>query len=146
MFGLGMPEILLILAIALMVIGPKKLPEVAKTLGRAMGEFKKAAQDFKKSMDVESSIKEFKEPATTVADEIKSAAGTMNPLSTDADGTPLEKSDIPDAGARVPREKADNEAVPGALDPFPGTKKKAEEKVPVKDDTTPLKDKDEKEI
>ncbi|MCG8563530.1 MAG: twin-arginine translocase TatA/TatE family subunit [Desulfobacterales bacterium] len=56
MFGLGMPEILLILAIALIVIGPKKLPELAKTLGRAMGEFKRSAQDFKDSLDVDTTL------------------------------------------------------------------------------------------
>ena len=55
MFGLGMPEILLILAIALIVIGPQKLPEVAKTLGRAMGEFKRSAQDLKNSIDIDTS-------------------------------------------------------------------------------------------
>ncbi len=60
MFGLGMPEILLILAIALIVIGPQKLPEVAKTLGKAMGEFKRAAQNLKNSIDIETTIKEVK--------------------------------------------------------------------------------------
>jgi len=60
MFGLGMPEILLILAIALIVIGPKKLPDLAKTLGRAMGEFKRSAQDFKRSIDVETTVNDFK--------------------------------------------------------------------------------------
>lgn len=55
-----MPEILMILAIALIVIGPKKLPDLAKTLGRAMGEFKRSAQDFKRSIDVETTVKEFK--------------------------------------------------------------------------------------
>ncbi len=58
MFGLGMPEILMILAIALIVIGPKKLPDLAKTLGRAMGEFKRSAQDFKQSLDVETTVKD----------------------------------------------------------------------------------------
>ncbi len=46
MFGLGMPEILLILGLALIIIGPKKLPDLAKTLGKSMREFKGAAQDF----------------------------------------------------------------------------------------------------
>ncbi len=58
MFCLGMPEILMILAIALIVIGPKKLPDLAKTLGRAMGEFKRSAQDFKQSLDVETTVKD----------------------------------------------------------------------------------------
>lgn len=60
MFGLGMPELLLILAIALIVIGPQKLPEVAKTLGRAMGEFKRSAQDLKNSIDIETTVKDVK--------------------------------------------------------------------------------------
>ena len=73
MFGIGMPEILLILAIALIVIGPKKLPDLAKTLGRAMGEFKKATQDFKRSIDIEETIKEFNEPVEPLNTELKNA-------------------------------------------------------------------------
>jgi Tat protein translocase TatB subunit len=71
MFGLGMPEIFIILAIALIVIGPKKLPELAKTLGRAMGEFKRTAQDFKNSIDVETTLSEVKAPASDLKDIIK---------------------------------------------------------------------------
>jgi len=71
MFGLGMPEIFLILAIALIVIGPKKLPELAKTLGRAMGEFKRSAQDFKKSIDIETTLKDIETPASDLKDIIK---------------------------------------------------------------------------
>ncbi len=56
-----MPEILLILAIALIVIGPKKLPDLAKTLGRAMGEFKRSAQDFKRSIDIDTTVTDIKD-------------------------------------------------------------------------------------
>ena len=76
MFGLGMPEILLILAIALIVIGPQKLPDLAKTLGRAMGEFKKTAQEFKRSIDVETTVKDIKDinlPKTDLKDILKEA-------------------------------------------------------------------------
>jgi len=68
MFGLGMPEILMILAIALIVIGPKKLPDLAKTLGHAMGEFKRSAQDFKRSIDVETTVKDMKDIADPKVD------------------------------------------------------------------------------
>ena len=53
MFGMGMPEILLILGLALVVLGPKKLPELAKSLGKAFGEFKRATRDFKSAIDID---------------------------------------------------------------------------------------------
>ena len=56
MFGIGMPEMLLILAIALIVIGPKKLPDLAKSLGKAMGEFKKATRELKDSFEISEEI------------------------------------------------------------------------------------------
>ena len=65
MFGIGMPELILILAIALIVIGPKKLPDVARGLGRAMGEFKKATRELKESMDVEEDLQNLKNVKTS---------------------------------------------------------------------------------
>ncbi len=47
MFGIGMPELLLILGLALIVLGPKKLPELAKTLGKGLSEFRRATEGLK---------------------------------------------------------------------------------------------------
>ena len=47
MFGIGMPELLLILGLALVVLGPKKLPELAKALGKGMAEFRRATDELK---------------------------------------------------------------------------------------------------
>lgn len=46
MFGMGATEILVILALALVVIGPRKLPELARALGKGLGEFKRATREF----------------------------------------------------------------------------------------------------
>ncbi|WP_235269852.1 twin-arginine translocase TatA/TatE family subunit [Geoalkalibacter subterraneus] len=56
-----MPELLLILGLALIVIGPKKLPDVAKALGRGMAEFKRATEDLKNTINTESQVAETRE-------------------------------------------------------------------------------------
>ena len=71
MFGIGMPELILILVIALMVIGPKKLPDLAKSLGRAMREFKKATNDLKESMELDQEMKDVKTAFDDVSGDIK---------------------------------------------------------------------------
>jgi len=50
MFGLGLQELLVILVIALIVVGPKKLPDIAKSLGRGLAEFKRTADEFQSTM------------------------------------------------------------------------------------------------
>ena len=52
MLGIGMQEIIIILIVALIIIGPKKLPDLARALGRAMGEFRRAADDLKENLDI----------------------------------------------------------------------------------------------
>jgi len=53
MFGIGMQELVLILVIALIILGPKNLPDVAKSLGKALNEFKRATGDIKESLGVD---------------------------------------------------------------------------------------------
>lgn len=68
MFGMGMPELLLILVVALVVVGPKKLPDLAKSLGKGMRQFRDATEEikgefadndtFKDAMEVKNSFKD----------------------------------------------------------------------------------------
>ncbi len=50
MFGMGMSEVMLILALALIIIGPRKLPELAQSLGNGLAEFKRATQEFREPL------------------------------------------------------------------------------------------------
>ncbi len=53
MFGIGSTELLVILIVALVVLGPKSLPGIAKTVGKVMGEFRRVSTEFQRTMNAE---------------------------------------------------------------------------------------------
>ena len=82
MFGIGSTELIVILIVALIVIGPAKLPEMAKSLGKALGEFRRVSTDVKRTIEMEAEQAEQKEKTAqakkelfpeTASDEPKSA-------------------------------------------------------------------------
>ncbi|MEK7829271.1 MAG: Sec-independent protein translocase protein TatB [Deltaproteobacteria bacterium] len=69
MFGIGVTELIVILVIAIIFIGPKKLPEIAKAAGKAFAEFKKATEDIKNS--VKEDIEKTTAPLTELSKEVQ---------------------------------------------------------------------------
>ncbi|MEA3384899.1 MAG: Sec-independent protein translocase protein TatB [Thermodesulfobacteriota bacterium] len=61
MFGIGLPELLLILALALIVLGPDELPQLARQIAGYMGKLKRASEELKSQLDIESLEKDIKQ-------------------------------------------------------------------------------------
>jgi TatA/E family protein of Tat protein translocase len=70
MFGLGMGELIVILAIALIFLGPKRLPDVASSLGKAIRSFRKATRDLTDQLDIDDEVKKpLRELTSALRDE-----------------------------------------------------------------------------
>ena len=93
MFGIGMPELLLLLAIALIVVGPKKLPELARALGRGIAEFKKATNELKESLETNTDFSDLRKNFDDIQDTVVDATLPSTP-SEDPD---REEADTADA-------------------------------------------------
>jgi sec-independent protein translocase protein TatA len=79
MFGsIGMPELIIILVIALIIFGPRKLPELGKSLGRSINEFKKASTDLQNTLEQEIKIEEQKENAAKAKAEQDTASAAFD--------------------------------------------------------------------
>ena len=70
MFGIGFPELIIIMVIALIVIGPSKLPDLARALGKGMAEFRKATQEIKDSLDLDGGIQDMQDIKKDIVDSV----------------------------------------------------------------------------
>ena len=87
MGGIGGPELFLILVVVLLVFGPKKIPEVARGLGKGLREFRKLSTDFQREINLSAALEE----------EDKRAGG--RPGAAKSPGPPASKAALPDGGA-----------------------------------------------
>ena len=109
MFGsIGMPELILIFVVALLVFGPKKLPELGKSLGRGLAEFKKASEDLKKT--IEDEIEQSKQEVASVRQNVTEAKAALTavppPPPAPVAGVTAEPVTAGEAHGTVPRDPA----------------------------------------
>ncbi len=100
MFGVGMSELLMILVVALIVLGPQKLPEIAKALGKGFAEFRRASQGLRDALDTQAEKSGFTGAFREVRDAVTGAADAAPP------GPPQSVAAEPAPAAASPAETA----------------------------------------
>jgi sec-independent protein translocase protein TatA len=103
MFGsIGMPELVIILVIALIIFGPRKLPELGRSLGRSLGEFKKASNELRSTLEEEVRIEEQKDQRTKMEAEQNSAIDAAKTGSPVIESTPESSESVSRANSSKP--------------------------------------------
>jgi TatA/E family protein of Tat protein translocase len=122
MFGsLGVPELLLIFAVILIVFGPRRIPEIGRTLGKALGEFRKATDDLKNTIDREVRLEELKKITPPSLEEFMTPAESVSrtaPQTADAPAAHPELS-VSEPSVAEPSEPKPAEAQPAGVAPAP---------------------------
>ncbi|HKH73743.1 MAG TPA: TatA/E family twin arginine-targeting protein translocase [Vicinamibacterales bacterium] len=103
MFGsIGMPELVIILVIALIIFGPRKLPELGRSLGRSLGEFKKASNELRSTLEEEVRIEEQKDQRAKMEAEQNSAIDAAKTGSPVIESTPESSESVSRANSSKP--------------------------------------------
>ena len=74
MFGIGMPEMIVIFVVALIVFGPRRLPDLAKSLGKAVREFRNATSELKSAVNLDSDVKDIRHVLDDVKANVRNTA------------------------------------------------------------------------
>ncbi|MBI9073803.1 MAG: twin-arginine translocase TatA/TatE family subunit [Desulfatibacillum sp.] len=133
MFGIGMQELVVILLVALIFIGPKKLPEIAQALGKGFAEFRKATQEFKDTLNIDNDVSQVKSAFKDMQDEVKGAVS-------DAKKTPKIWEDPPVNGNVPKADTVSANAPENPEDPYKAQDVETDEDQASAADTNPNED------